>query len=150
MPNNAFDLTIVTPEKTLYKGKSSYLSLNTDDGQQVILPGHESYMSQVALGELTYTNDKNESLPFAVSSGFLQVNGNQVNVLLDNALATKDIDIQKAQDAIKRAEEMLTTQKSETEISKLKSQIKLANLHIATAKKYKTVRTSATEEVERM
>jgi|SRR5579872_6249651 len=132
-----FALKIVTPEKIIYDGKSSYLALTTDEGEQVILDEHAPYMSAIVIGELRYTNESGTINPYAVSSGYLQIKNNSVYVLLDNAIHSQDINLDEAEEAKKRAEQLMTQIDTQKDILTLKAQIKLANLHISTAKKYK-------------
>lgn len=131
-------LRIVTPEKTIYDGEAKYIALTTDEGEQVILNGHAPYMSNITIGELKYTDESGQLHPYAVSSGFLQIVDNEARVLLDNALHTRDIDLAKAEEAKRRAEELLKEINTAEEVAKLKAQIKLANLHISTYKKYRS------------
>jgi F-type H+-transporting ATPase subunit epsilon len=131
-----FHLRIVTPTKKIFDGESDYLSLATDDGIQVILPGHAPYMATVTSSELSYS-DNGKIQPYAVTSGYLEVSDNDVKVILDNALHPQEIDIASEQEAIKRAEELVAHSPLEVDISKLQATIKLANLHITTARKYR-------------
>src|SRR5579859_2768086 len=122
-----FDIRILTPQKSIFEGKAKYLKINTPDGQQVILDSHEPFLSQILTGELLYLTN-NELHPYAVSSGFIEISGNSVNVLVNNAIHSKDIDIQKAIEAKRRAEEIIKEIDNNVDIMKLKAQIKLANL----------------------
>lgn len=131
-----FKLRIITPAKIVFEGDVNSLSLNTDEGEQVILSNHAPYMGKVVHGELRY-DDNNEKLPFAVDSGFIQIVDNICTVLIDNATYTKEIDILKAEEARSRAEEFMKDAKDERIIEMLQSEIKLANLHISMANKYK-------------
>ncbi len=132
-----FQLTIATPEKVIFTGESTYLSLITDEGEEVILPNHAPYISRVHPGILRYMKD-GKTQEYAISEGFLYVKEGETDVLLDEVIHPRDIDLQRAQEAKERAEALIKEIDNNVEIMRLKAQIKLANLHIATAKKFKT------------
>ena len=132
-----FKLTIATPKGLVYSGNAVSVSIPSEEGQQQILTGHEPYMTDIGQGELIYTDDQNKTIkPYIVSSGFLHVKDNVVSIALGTAVHISEIDIEKAKEAKARAEKMLSELKINEDISKVKAEIQLANLHISSAMKH--------------
>lgn len=103
-------VNILTPEKALYQEEASELTVPTALGEITILPGHVALITKVAEGEILIKS-KGKGHYFAVTSGFLQVEGDQVTLLADYAVRSDDINTQKVLEAKKRAEEQLKKQR---------------------------------------
>jgi len=103
MPLN---LEIVTAEKEVYNGDVDYVSAPGTDGDLGILPRHAPLLSSLKPGELHYRKaGEEESL--AIGGGFIEVLNNKVIVLADSAERTEEIDVSRAEEARKRAEQTL-------------------------------------------
>jgi F-type H+-transporting ATPase subunit epsilon len=99
-------LEIVTPERKIFSDTVTNVYLPGEDGEMGILELHAALVTALAPGELRYEKDgKVESI--AIGSGFAEVTQQKVSVLTDMALGESDIDEQKADEAIKRAQEQL-------------------------------------------
>ena len=99
-------LDIVTPEKTLYSGEVNEIVANTADGEVGILPHHINLITKLIPGELIIKANKKQEF-IGITDGFLQVNDNHVTVLADYAVHARDIDVEQAIAAQKRAEKIL-------------------------------------------
>ncbi|MGI8419354.1 MAG: ATP synthase F1 subunit epsilon [Candidatus Levyibacteriota bacterium] len=132
-------LDIVSPEKTLYSGDVEQITIDTVDGRIGILPHHVNLFTKVRTGELKLkVNGKEELL--AITGGFLQVSNNTVTILADYAIHAEDIDVQKAVEAQKRAEELLKKkegQLSDAEYAELQSALGRAILELRIADRRK-------------
>jgi len=84
---NQFDLTIITPEKTIYEGKAESLVLPCENGYLGILANHASLMANVVNGKITLIVDRNqEPLNFRVkTNGFVEARNNNVTLLLNES-----------------------------------------------------------------
>ncbi len=103
-------LEIITPEKIIYKGDVDEIIVNTADGEIAVLPHHVNLFSKVMPGEVTLkVGGKNQYL--AITGGFLEVSKNKVTMLADYAIHAEEIDVEKALEAQKRAEELLKKKK---------------------------------------
>jgi len=103
-------LEIITPEKIIYKGTVDEIIVNTADGEIAVLPHHVNLFSKVMPGEVTLkVGGKNQYL--AITGGFLEVSKNKVTMLADYAIHAEEIDVEKALEAQKRAEELLKKKK---------------------------------------
>jgi F-type H+-transporting ATPase subunit epsilon len=110
MMPDASELVIVTPEKQLLREKVIELQMPGEDGYLGILPGHAPLMTELGIGELSY-HDKGgkESEHVAIVRGFAEVLPDRVTILAETAERAEEIDIQRAKDALARAEKRLAS-----------------------------------------
>lgn len=102
----AFQLDIVTPEKTIFSDTVDDVYLPGSEGEMGILTMHAALVAPLQPGALRYLKDgKVEEL--AVGEGFVEVADNKVAVLIDLAIGEDAIDEKKVEAAKKRAEEAL-------------------------------------------
>ncbi len=76
---------IVTPDKTVYNGEVTLVSVPGVMGSFEILNSHAPIISALGKGEVRIVEDnaeKNEQL-FEVESGIVEVKNNKVNVLIE-------------------------------------------------------------------
>ncbi len=76
-------------------------------GQFAILPDHTSFCTILRIGPMEVRVDKGRFHRFAICSGVLRVSKNQVDVCAASAEISKDIDVERAEAAMKRAKERL-------------------------------------------
>jgi F-type H+-transporting ATPase subunit epsilon len=99
-------LEIVTPEKLAYQGEVDSVVLPGSEGELGVLPHHAPLISTLGAGELRLrTAGQEES--FAIVGGFLQVLPDRVVVMAETADIASEIDLEKAQEARRNAEQML-------------------------------------------
>ena len=99
-------LEIVTPEARVYADTIDTVVIPTVDGEVGILPGHIALLAQVEDGELRVTKD-GVTQWLAVSGGFVEVEGDRVHVLAENAINEEKIDENAVEAALRRAEQEL-------------------------------------------
>src|ERR1700681_3861969 len=104
----SIELIIVTPERQLLRETVVGVTLPGGDGCLGILPGHAPLITELGIGELTYrAKNATEVGHLAIISGFAEVLGDRVTVLAETAERPEEIDVARAQEAKKRAEERL-------------------------------------------
>jgi F-type H+-transporting ATPase subunit epsilon len=101
-------LEIVTPEKKVFSDSVENVYLPGEDGEMGILPMHAGLVTALRPGELRYLH-QGQIVTLAIGSGFAEVTQEKVVVLTDMALGEDEIDISKAEEAIKRAQEKLAS-----------------------------------------
>jgi F-type H+-transporting ATPase subunit epsilon len=77
------------------------------EGYLGILPDHAPLMAELGLGEIKLVDTDGTDTHIATSGGFMQVQENSVRILADTAKRQEEIDIARAQEAVKRAEDRL-------------------------------------------
>jgi F-type H+-transporting ATPase subunit epsilon len=103
-----FKLEIVTAEKMVYSDDISALIAWGVEGQLGILPHHAPLMTMLQPGDLLIRKDKEEEF-FAISGGFLEVRPDKVIILADACERADEIDLARAEEAKKRAQETMKT-----------------------------------------
>jgi F-type H+-transporting ATPase subunit epsilon len=99
-------LDIVTIERLVVSEDVDYISAPGIDGVLGILPQHEPLLTALTIGELHYRKGTQES-SFAIGGGFMEVRPDKVIVLADAAESADEIDEQRAEEARKRAQELM-------------------------------------------
>lgn len=130
---------IVTPEATVYENSIDQATLPVVSGQVTILPGHRSYIAALKAGEVVLKKGT-EEIHIATSGGFVEFNANVLVVLADTAERAEAIDIARAEEARKRAEELKKEKvsMSELEYAKVAASIEKEAARIRVAKKHHT------------
>lgn len=132
-------IKIVTPDKTVFDGEVESITLPTKDGQITILPHHMSYITVVAPGEVIVRHNGKETM-MSISGGFIEFNKNQLVVLADTAERAADIDLARAEEARKRAEELKkeSVLMDEAEYARVVSAVEKELARVRVAKKHRT------------
>lgn len=128
---------IVTPERTVSENEIDQATLPVLDGQVTILPGHRSYIAALKPGEIMIKIDGKETL-MATSGGFIEFQNNTLIVLADTAEHAEEIDIARAEEARKRAEDLKTQKVSmnEMEYARVAAAIEKEMARVRVARKH--------------
>ena len=101
-----FKLEIVTAERMVFSDDVTALIAWGVEGQLGILPHHAPLMTMLQPGDLVIKKEKEEEV-LAISGGFLEVRPDKVIVLADACERADEIDIARAEEAKKRAQETM-------------------------------------------
>jgi F-type H+-transporting ATPase subunit epsilon len=101
-----FRLEIVTAERMIFSDDVSAVIAWGVEGQLGILPHHAPLMTILQPGDILIRKDKEEEY-FALSGGFLEIRPDKVIVLADACERAEEIDIARAEEAKKRAQETM-------------------------------------------
>lgn len=141
---------IATPEKIVYEDEIDQITLPTKMGEITILPNHIPLVSSLMPGEIFIKKGK-EEIVMAVSGGFLELNNNQLVILADTAERAEEIDEQRAEEAKKRAQDLLEKKQAAEEIDftalAAKMEKELARLKVA--RKYRHLRKGPQIKIEK-
>lgn len=104
-----FELSIVTPEKKLVeKQEMEEVFVPAFKGELNILPGHAPLVSTLTEGVLKYRLKEESALKaVAISWGYLEVTPQGVNILAETAESKQEIDVERAKQSLKQAEESI-------------------------------------------
>lgn len=100
-------LEIVTPEHKAFSDEVDNVYLPGAEGEMGILPSHAALVTSIRAGELRYLKD-GQITELAIGNGFAEVTEGKVTVLTDIAFAHDEIDEQKVEAALERAQETLS------------------------------------------
>jgi F-type H+-transporting ATPase subunit epsilon len=101
-----FDLELATPERLLVREPVTDAQIPGKEGYLGVLPGHAPLLSELKPGFLSYTAGGKKSY-IAVTGGFVEVMPDKVRVLAPNAEKSDEIDVARAEKALRRAQERL-------------------------------------------
>ena len=123
-------LEIITAERQVYSDEVDMVIVPGFDGQLGILPRHAPLMTMLKPGELMVRKNGEEDMYVAVSGGFMEVLGNRVSVLADTCERSDEIDEERAEQAIQRAQERLANHGSELELERAMDSLRRAQVRI--------------------
>lgn len=99
-------LEVVTPEKLLLSKEVDEVIAPGSEGEFGVLLGHCHFLSTLRIGELRYRIGDQTS-HMAVLWGFAEVTPTKVTILAEIAEKAEDIDTERAEAAVRKAEERL-------------------------------------------
>jgi F-type H+-transporting ATPase subunit epsilon len=98
---------LVSPERLLYEGEASQVDARTADGEIGFLPGHIPFVGTLQPWVVRIQCTDGSVQRIAVHGGFVELSHDHVTLLSDIAELAEDIDVDRAQRALARAEEAL-------------------------------------------
>jgi F-type H+-transporting ATPase subunit epsilon len=99
-------LEIVTPDRSLIREEVDEVVVPASEGELGVLPGHTPLLSSLKIGELWYRRGQ-EKHYLAIAFGFVEVLPDRVTVLADVGERAQEIDVQRAERAKQRAEQLI-------------------------------------------
>jgi F-type H+-transporting ATPase subunit epsilon len=97
---------IVSQDRTVFEGDVDMIVLPGAGGEMGILPKHAPVLTTLKYGVVKVRKSGKEEL-FTVAGGVAEVQPNIVTILADAAENVEEIDVTRAEEARKRAEEIL-------------------------------------------
>ena len=126
-------LEIVTPEKLAFSGSIDEVTCPGSEGEFGVLRGHASLLSAIKFGELSYLKDGKRT-SYAVNTGYAEVTGSKVTVLVETAEKADQIDLERANRAKETAEQkMAKFAKEDPEFEKAKVALERAEMRLKIA-----------------
>ena len=126
------NLTVVTRERKIIDTEADEVVLPATDGEIGILPGHTPLLTTLRIGEMRYRNGGRVER-MVLSWGFAEVLPDKVIILAETAERAEDIDVARAQEQKKRAEERLHSQNPDTDFDRARIALERAVIRIQVA-----------------
>ena len=127
-------LEIVTGERLVYSGDVEVLVAPGIEGELGILPHHAPLLTMLQPGEIRIVVNGQEEY-MVISGGFLEVLANTVTILADTAERADEIDEERAQEAVQRAQERLTGQLAAQDLERALASIRRAQARVQVARR---------------
>lgn len=127
---STFTLEVATPEKLVVRNDATEAQIPGSEGMLGILPGHAALISEIDAGELSYVMDGTRHV-LAIGSGWVEISNNKVRVLVDSCEAPDKIDVARAEEALKRANERLLSPKQDLDLARALNAAKRAQARLA-------------------
>lgn len=131
------DFDIVTAEKLIYSEQIDVLIAPGSEGQLAILPSHAPLLTALQAGELTILSG-NKNKQMVISGGFMEVMPDKVTVLADTAERIEDIDEERAEKALKRAEEQIASNPTDLDLERALASLVKSRMRLKIARRRKT------------
>ena len=96
---------LVAVERMIWSGEATMVIARTTEGELGVLPGHAPLLGELAPGGVvTIRSASGEDLVVAAHGGFLSVTNRGVSILAETAEISGDSDVERAREALRRAE----------------------------------------------
>jgi F-type H+-transporting ATPase subunit epsilon len=123
-------LDFVSQDHMVFSGDVNEILAPGIDGELGILPRHAPMITVLKPGEVLVKREGQADLFFAVSGGWMEVLPNQVTILARTAERSDEIDLQRAEAARARAEELLAQGVTREERAGLESQLRRSQIRL--------------------
>ncbi len=107
-------LRIITPKKMVLEEEIESVTLPSVEGEITILPNHVSLFSLLKEGVVKIKYERKEDF-LAIGGGYVETNGDYVNILVSRAYGQDEINQTATEKAIKEAQENLQKAKTTEE-----------------------------------
>lgn len=105
---------VITPESMVFDGEAERVIVRIADGDLGVLPDHYPVVSTAEIGAVRIKQG-DETRVFAISDGFFKVSENLVLVLVEEAMAAEEIDVDAAENRIEEIERQRSEEPPEDE-----------------------------------
>ena len=99
-------LELVTPDRAVVRESVDEIQIPGSEGYLGVLPGHTPLLTSLQVGELWFRQGGETSYA-AVAFGFAEILPDRVTILAQIAERAEDIDVERAQEAERRARKRL-------------------------------------------
>ncbi len=134
---STFHIDIVSAEKKIYSGRAEKAIVTGTMGELGIIPGHSQLLTTLKPGEIHLKLPDGSEEIFYVSGGILEIQPHWVTVLADSADRARDLDEMEAQDALKRAEQLMQGKHAEVDYAQALAEVARAAAQIRAIRKLK-------------
>ena len=135
------ELEVTTPTRTFFNQKIKQFSFRAIDGDMTILYNHAPIMTIADIGIMHITDMDGKVLDATLFGGSVLVENNKILVVTDDALWPDEVDIQRAEKSKKKAQEMMSSFKTnKQEFVTAEHRLKRALARIDLANTYEGIR----------
>lgn len=127
-------MEIVTAEGRIFSGETNSVTAPGSDGQLTILPSHAPIITSLEEGDLKYLDSSGEH-HVALLGGFMEVNANRVTVLANAAEDAGVIDVERAEEAMRRAQQRLADRTEEIDVERALATLRRARVRLTVARR---------------
>ena len=121
---NLFHLVILTPYGRYYDDMVEFLEVHSDKYSLGILANHAPLVSTLVISKMKIRSKVSES-KYAIGGGVINITKEQVTLVLDSVERSDEIDVDRAKEAKKRAEERLEASKYDDTIDVARAKLAL-------------------------
>ena len=137
MADKHLTIELVTPEKVAWSAPADFVVLPAIGGEMGVLPGHQSFLVQLAAGEVRITV-KDEVRNFAVSGGFAEIKNDTVSLFAETAEDASQIDGERARQALEKAKAVVKPGLDPMQLAQMEAAIRRAQVRLRVSRRGKT------------
>jgi F-type H+-transporting ATPase subunit epsilon len=134
-----FRFSVISPQGTIYDGDTGSVTLPSSDGEITVLAGHMPLLAKLAEGEIVIRNADGDHT-IVTGGGFLEVTREGAVVLSDYAVRAESIELAKALEKKRLAEEALVERTDLKEFTKAEKALRLSALELKVYEKMRKKR----------
>jgi F-type H+-transporting ATPase subunit epsilon len=129
---NTIHVDVVSAEEQIFSGEAEFVALPGEAGELGIYPMHTPLITRIRPGavRIKVPGRSDEEFVF-VAGGILEVQPKGVTVLADTAIRGADLDEAKAQEAKRKAEELMVNKESAIDYAKAQAELAAAIAQLA-------------------
>lgn len=130
---------VVSAEEHIFSGEAELVSLPGTSGELGIMPGHLPLITLIRPGFVrVHVPGEQEPEQIFVAGGVLEVQPEQVTVLADTAVRSKDLDEARAKEALAAAEAARASATGSIEIARIEADIAALAAELAVIRKLRS------------
>ena len=133
MAENVFELKIISPDAVFYEGEETFLEFVSVEGEMGVYKNHIP-LTTILEPCVMKIHNGNEVKKAAILGGFLEILQDKVTVLAEDAQWPEEIDVERAQEAKKRATERLDRKGESVDVARAEAALKRAIARINVVK----------------
>lgn len=130
---------VVSAEEHIFSGEAELVSLPGTSGELGIMPGHLPLITLIRPGFVrVHVPGEQEPEQIFVAGGVLEVQPEQVTVLADTAVRSKDLDEARVKEALAAAEAARASATGSIEIARIEAEIAALAAELAVIRKLRS------------
>lgn len=137
MADKRLTLELVTPEKAAWSAPADFVVLPARNGEMGVLAGHQSYIVQLAPGEVRVTTE-DEVKHFAISGGFAEIKDDVVSLFAETAEDAGAIDAERANQSLEKAKATIKPGLDPMQLAQMEAAIRRAQVRVRVSRRGKT------------
>ena len=135
-------LEIITAERVLFDDEVDAVVAPGAEGELGVLPHHAAVMTTLQAGELRYRM-AGEETHFVVHGGFMDIQGDHVVVLADAAEHVDEVDVARAEEAIRRAQERIASRTEDVDLERALASLQRATVRLRITRRRRRQRSTS-------
>lgn len=126
-----FKLKIISPDNVFYEGEATFLEFTSVEGEMGVYKDHVPLTTILEPCIMNiHDQDSGEKKQAAVYGGFIEILKDRITVLAEGAQWPEEIDLDRAKEARKRAEERLAGKSDSLDVARAELALKRALVRI--------------------
>lgn len=119
-------LEVVTPQMAIVSEEVEIVVAPGSEGEFGVLKGHTTFLTSLKIGTLRYKDSAGKERYLFVNGGFAEILPDKVTILAESAERRKNIDVERATEAKKRAEKRLSAKSDNIDLVRAEAALQRA------------------------